>query len=108
MEHRGLVMSLKAKGIYGFFNLVNGIEDHYAHSKLEVGEELLKKLVYKSKEILLIGDSLHDLEVSENLGLDCLLIAHGHQSKERLLARTPFVIDDLNVIPELLDQAPVM
>jgi phosphoglycolate phosphatase len=73
-----------------------------------VGEELLKKLVYKSKEILLIGDSLHDLEVSENLGLDCLLIAHGHQSKERLLARTPFVIDDLNVIPELLDQAPVM
>jgi phosphoglycolate phosphatase len=108
MEHKGLVMSLKAKGIYGYFNLVNGIGDHYAHSKLEVGEGLLKKLDYEKKEILLIGDSLHDLEVAETLGLDSLLISNGHQSKEKLRARTPFVIDDLKVIPELLDQAPVV
>jgi len=32
----------------------------------------------------MIGDSLHDYEVASNLGVQCLLIAQGHQSYARL------------------------
>jgi phosphoglycolate phosphatase len=36
------------------------------------------------EEILLIGDTLHDHEVAEATGINCILVAHGHQSAERL------------------------
>jgi phosphoglycolate phosphatase len=104
MEHDSLLDSLKDKDVFRFFNLVNGIGDHYAHSKLEVGQELLEKMHNFSKDqIILIGDSLHDLEVADSLKLDVILVADGHQSKARLTAKTPNVIDSLEELPGLLN-----
>lgn len=102
MEHERLLMSLEAKNVFPFFDLVAGIDDHYAHSKLEIGQDLIKKLNFKPEEILLIGDTIHDFEVAQDLGVEALLVANGHQSKKRLLTKTPNVIDDFLKIPELL------
>jgi len=96
MEHDSLVTSLKDKGVYRFFDRVKGIDDHYAHSKLEMGKKMIDKLDYKPEEILFIGDSLHDQEVADALGIDCILVANGHQAKERLLAKTSRVVDKLS------------
>lgn len=95
MEHNSLVDSLKEKNIFGYFDIVAGIDDHYAHSKTEVGMKLIRQLPFEKEKILMIGDSLHDLEVADELGIECLLIANGHQSKERLTAHTEDVIDDI-------------
>lgn len=103
MEHDSLVASLKDKGVYGFFDSVTGIDDHYAHSKLEMGRKLLSSLDFEPGEILFIGDSLHDLEVAGALGVDCILVANGHQAKERLLAATPDVVDKLKDVIGLFE-----
>jgi len=34
--------------------------------------------------VLLIGDTIHDYDVSKHMGCDCLLIANGHNSYGRL------------------------
>jgi len=101
MEHDSLVISLKDKGVYGFFDRVTGIDDHYAHSKLEMGKKLINTLNFNPEEILFIGDSLHDLEVAGALGVECILVANGHQAKERLLAETPEVVDKLSDVLKL-------
>lgn len=103
MEHESLVRSLKDKGVFTYFNLVNGISDHFAHSKLEVGAALISGLEFARSEILLIGDSLHDLEVAEALDVDCLLVSNGHQSARRLLEKTPAVTGRLSDIIQLFD-----
>lgn len=102
MEHDSLVVSLKDKGVYHFFDRVAGIDDHYAHSKLEMGKKLIETLNFDPEEMLFIGDSLHDLEVSGALGVDCILVANGHQAKERLLAATPRVVDKLSDVLKLV------
>lgn len=102
MEHERLLQSLKAKNIFSFFDQVAGIDDHYAHSKLDIGKDLLKKIDSKPEEILLIGDTIHDFEVAKGLGVESLLVANGHQSKKRLLAKTSNVVDDFSEILELL------
>ena len=51
--------------------------------------------------MLLIGDSLHDLEVANELGIDCVLVANGHQSKERLLEKTSHILDKLSDLMDL-------
>jgi len=102
MEHTSLLKSLKDNGIYNYFEHINGIDNHYAHSKLEIGKDLLKKIGFAPDEILLIGDTLHDKDVAEGLGVNFVLVANGHQSKERLLKETPLVVDELIKVKELL------
>lgn len=63
---------------------VVGQEDHYARGKTEAGKAWLKKLPYRPREILFVGDTIHDGEVAKALGVECALVACGHNSYERL------------------------
>jgi len=101
MEHSNLVASLTDNGIIDYFDDVSGIDDHYAHSKLEMGKSLLERHDLKKDEILMIGDTTHDFEVASGLGLDCILVSNGHQSEERLLQTTSNVISKLGELTNL-------
>ncbi len=68
-----------------FFKYISGLDHIYATSKIDLGIELVKKLDAPNNRILLIGDTVHDFEVSKAIGADCVLIAEGHQSKSRLM-----------------------
>jgi phosphoglycolate phosphatase len=43
----------------------------------------------------MIGDTVHDYEVANKIGADCILIADGHQSKDKLLETGGRVYDSL-------------
>lgn len=102
MEHQSLVKSLTDKGIHEHFDEISGINNHYAHSKLEIGQNLIKRINLPMKAMILIGDSLHDLEVADELGIDHLLIANGHQSIDRLLEKTPNVVSKIQEIINII------
>lgn len=102
MQKESLINSVKEKGLDGFFDVIAGIEDHYAHSKLDVARELMKKEGLNAGEICLIGDSLHDFEVSSELGCMCILIANGHQTKDRLIPTNCIVFDEITDILEVI------
>lgn len=84
MEHDFLEESLKDKRIFGYFDKVAGIDNHYGASKVDVGKELLGQINHSDEKILLIGDTIHDHEVARELGLECMLVANGHQARHRL------------------------
>lgn len=95
MQHDLLEKTLTSKGIRQFFEKVAGLDDHFAVSKLEQGRRLLKEIDEDPREIFLIGDTIHDYEVATELGVGCILIADGHQSKERLQKTGVQVLDAL-------------
>lgn len=70
--------------ISGYFDYIDGLDDHYAHGKSDVGIRLLNELGVEKRKILFIGDTCHDAEVANELGIDCILIPNGHHSIERL------------------------
>jgi phosphoglycolate phosphatase len=76
--------TMGALDVTAFFDEIHGLNDLYAHSKLELGRCLLDALPLPPEVTLLIGDTTHDHEVAEALGLRCLLVADGHQSRARL------------------------
>lgn len=82
-------------GLGRHFVRLLGLDDIYAHSKLELGRRWVAELALPPGDILLVGDTLHDLDVAETLGLDCALVAHGHHAEHRLRARTGRVFADL-------------
>lgn len=71
-------------GVHHYFDNIFGIENNMAESKLHRGHELIKKSEIPLTETILVGDTDHDLEVGQALGIDVLLIANGHQSFEKL------------------------
>jgi len=79
-----------------------GLDNIYAHSKVEQGRRLLAALPYSPAEILLVGDTLHDAEVAEAMGTACVLVAHGHQAKERLQQSGVPVVDALQELYMLI------
>lgn len=74
------------------FSHVFGIQDRMAASKVERGQELLRVTRSSPENTVLVGDTLHDLEVAERLGIRSILVSHGHQTAERLRARHHHVI----------------
>lgn len=69
-----------------YFKYLNGLDHIYATSKVDLGKELMEKLTQENDEVLLIGDTVHDFDVSQEIGADCMLIADGHQNKDKLLS----------------------
>lgn len=79
-------------GLTDHFHHRFGINDFFASSKIDRGHQLIKHTGIESKKTILIGDTDHDFEVAEALGVNCLLISDGHQSEDRLLALTSNVV----------------
>ena len=77
------------------FICISGLDNHYAHSKVENGIDWINKIEIDPKEILMIGDTDHDFDVAVAMGVDCVLLCHGHNSISRLQNTGAMVINDL-------------
>lgn len=77
----------------GLMTEVCGIEDHYAHGKVESGRRWLSATGHSPDELVMVGDTAHDYEVATALGASCILVSYGHSSREKL-ARTGCPIAD--------------
>lgn len=80
------------------FDRVCGAGDIYAAGKIERGRQLLCAIGIRPEETLMIGDTVHDAEVAEALGFDCVLYAGGHNDELRLAEKAP-VIHRLGEVP---------
>ena len=83
-EQNILNHQMKLFALEGYFDHVTGIADKSAGSKVDRGHELLNKAGIAKEHTILVGDTDHDLEVAEALGIDVILLEHGHQCPTRL------------------------
>jgi phosphoglycolate phosphatase len=79
-----------------FFDDIIGLNDIYAAGKVENGKQYMAALDIAPSEVLFIGDTLHDFEVAQAMGADCVLVANGHNSKPRLETCGVPVFDSLH------------
>ncbi len=93
--HDNLVNILEHYNLTQYFDNIIGLDNIYAGSKTHLGLMLIEKLKLPGEEILFIGDTLHDAEVAKAMGVECILIANGHQVKETLMVNSNFVFEEL-------------
>jgi phosphoglycolate phosphatase len=72
---------------------VLGIGDIYAHSKEELAGQYGRR--HQEDELWFVGDTLHDAQAAQAAGAKCILVAQGHQNKERLKAAHVPIADSL-------------
>jgi len=99
-EKKNLLSQINEFDIAKYFDDILGISDIYAKSKIDIGLEYLSQ--NDIKKAVLIGDSVHDSEVAEALGVDCILIPNGHQNKAALQSCNVPVVDDISSVIKFL------
>ena len=92
---RDVMTQLDHYGLTDRFALITSADDHFARGKVQQGREHLRQLGTSPREALMIGDTIHDAQVAREMGCPCVLLDHGHQSRERLLATGCPVVHDL-------------
>ena len=100
--HDNLVSILEHYKLTKYFDNIIGLDNIYAGSKTHLGLSLVEKLNIPKDQILFIGDTLHDAEVAEAMGVNSILIANGHQEKNKLLINDNFVLENLNQLRSFL------
>ncbi|MDD3146293.1 MAG: HAD hydrolase-like protein, partial [Candidatus Riflebacteria bacterium] len=73
-------------------------------SKIELGQHLIAETGCKKETAVMIGDTVHDFEAASAMGIPCILIAAGHNSKKRLQATGVPVVNSLAELCEAFDQ----
>lgn len=100
--HDNLVNILDHYDLRKYFDNIIGLDNIYAGSKTHLGLMLIEQLNLPGNEVLFIGDTLHDAEVAKAMGVDCVLIANGHQVKETLMVNINLVINRLSDLRDYL------
>jgi len=99
-EKKILLSQINEFDITKYFDDILGISDIYAKSKIDIGLEYLSQNIIK--KAVLIGDSVHDSEVADALGVDCILIPNGHQKREALQSCNVPMVDDISSVSSYL------
>jgi phosphoglycolate phosphatase len=86
--------------IGGYFQAALGLTHIYATSKVDIAKGFLKSQGIDPKQAVFLGDTLHDAEVAQAIGCDCILIARGHQPWKTLLEAGVPVFEDLEKTKE--------
>lgn len=69
-------------GIGQYFEEIVGLDNIHAAGKTEIAKAWRGQHI--NERLLFIGDTDHDADVASAINADCILIAKGHQSFERL------------------------
>lgn len=83
-EKGNLLEQCREYGIIPYFDEILGIDNIHAGGKTEMAKAFMKESGIAPEEALLIGDTLHDCEVAQAMGIGCRLVACGHQSGDVL------------------------
>jgi len=98
-EKNMLIVQVDELGINDYFDDILGLDNIHAYSKVEIAKNWRNKT--SPNKAVLIGDTMHDFEVAKELGIECILIANGHQSRDLLSTCGVKVIDDVRELLKL-------
>ncbi len=74
-------------GVKAYMECVYGVNNLNGESKIDRALELLEKIA--DADPVIIGDSLHDKEVADAIGVKCVLCSQGSHAHHRLAAVAP-------------------
>lgn len=92
-ERSLLLTTLRDYDLAHHFIKTCGGSDIHAGSKEERARVHLHDLALDPEQVVYVGDTAHDAEAAQAMGVDCILVAHGHQHRDRLQGLGVRVVD---------------
>ncbi len=90
-------------GIRGCFGELLGLNDTFAHSKIDRARDYIARNGIDKDRVLFIGDTDHDYEAASAVGCPCVLITGGHQGRSVLETCGVPVFDTFDELKNYID-----
>lgn len=84
------------------FEQILALDNIHAYSKAELALNYMKQHSVSSKNFIFIGDSVHDYEVAQAVNASCILIANGHEHKERLQKTNAIIVNHIGEVQKII------
>lgn len=97
-ETNNLLEQTRVLNIDSYFTYIIGTDNIKGQGKVERGIKFMKDTGIDPSTCLYVGDTIHDAEVAQALGVKVILYSGGHQSKQRLKVTNAIIIDHLSDI----------
>lgn len=85
----GLERSFDHTGIRAKFIATRCADESFSKPHPGMLEELMRSLAVTPREVLMIGDTTHDLDMATNAGVAAAAVSYGAHPKQELLSRAP-------------------
>ncbi len=99
-----LIEQLKHFKIDHYFEAILGTSNVLALGKVDVAKKYILDNNIKSEEVLLIGDTLHDYEISKEFNFLPVLFTKGHQSQRRLQLTKSLLINEIKEVINIIEK----
>lgn len=93
---------VKKFGIFSCVEKILGADNTLSESKIERARSLFDSLNIHRNDAVFIGDTLHDLETANALGIDCILVEYGHQGKKLLREYGAYTVPNLKEAEKII------
>jgi phosphoglycolate phosphatase len=91
---KGLARALQTTGIESYFVSSRCADQCASKPAPDMLHELMRELDVTAQTTLMVGDTVHDLQMAANAGVQALAVGHGAHSREKLLALDPLAYVD--------------
>jgi len=101
-EQISLENQVKQRDIDEYFDVLIGLNNIHAKSKVQNAIDFISNSSLTFDQIILIGDTFHDLEVASEINAECILVSNGHQVlSKRKINGNAILVDSLRDILHL-------
>lgn len=101
-ERNNLLEQCDSYGITKYFKAILGIDNVHAASKVGIAIDYIKNNNIDPSTTIFIGDTVHDYEVAQAIGVKAYLVCCGHQSKKVLQTVDATIVDDIGALVDLI------
>jgi phosphoglycolate phosphatase len=91
---QGLEHAIKGSGIREFLHASRCADETFSKPNPQMLSELLDEFSLTASEAIMIGDTVYDLEMANNIKMDSIAVSYGVHEVERLLEHKPIMICD--------------
>lgn len=102
-SRKGLEESMIAHNLETIFDVTRCCDDGYIKPHPEILFSILKELGVTKEKAVMIGDTIYDMQLANNAGVDSLGVSYGVHRREQLEKYSPVaVVSDIMQLPGLL------
>ncbi|NMD38329.1 MAG: HAD hydrolase-like protein, partial [Christensenellaceae bacterium] len=83
------------------FDYILGLDNIYAKSKVELAKNFVSK--NNAYNYYLVGDTLHDFEVANEIDAKCILLMNGHQSISKIKKSNAIIAENLEELISIIN-----
>jgi phosphoglycolate phosphatase len=93
-SRKGLDRALVATGLGAYFDLTRCADECHSKPHPQMLHEILEELDQPPERAVMVGDTVHDLQMAANAGVPAVGVSYGAHEKQSLAALSPLAIFD--------------